>query len=72
MTPFRRIIFFRKHIINMLQARFINETSKKTLPMKYFTLEEAVPSEMTLNIIRQIAHAYRAAGNKDTRMGFAN
>lgn len=56
----------------MLQARFINETSKKTLPMKYFTLEEAVPSEMTLNIIRQIAHAYRAAGNKDTRMGFAN
>lgn len=34
--------------------------------MKYFTLEEAVPSETTLNIIRQIARTYRAVntGNK--------
>ena len=29
------------------------------MPMKYFTPEEANPSENTLNIIRQIAHTYR-------------
>lgn len=28
--------------------------------MKYFTHEEMNPSETTLNIIRQIAHTYRA------------
>ncbi len=27
--------------------------------MQYFTLEEANPSETTLNIIRQIAYTYR-------------
>ena len=27
--------------------------------MKYFTLEEKVPSNKTLNIIRQIAYTYR-------------
>lgn len=29
------------------------------MPMKYFTSEEANPSETTLNIIRQIARSYR-------------
>lgn len=28
--------------------------------MKYFTPEDFKPSEKTLNIIRQIAHTYRA------------
>ena len=33
--------------------------------MKNFTLEEAVPSELTLDIIRKIAHTYRV-GKENT------
>lgn len=31
------------------------------MPMKNFTPEEARPSELTLSIIRHIAHVYRVA-----------
>ncbi|MDD6438368.1 MAG: hypothetical protein PUG09_09955 [Prevotella sp.] len=34
--------------------------------MKYFTPEEAKPSEATLNIIRQIAYTYRTFKIKGT------
>ncbi len=33
--------------------------------MDFFTNEGAQPSEMTLNLIRQIAHTYRVARGKD-------
>ncbi len=33
--------------------------------MDYFTNEGAQPSEMTLNLIRQIAHTYRVARGQD-------
>ena len=35
--------------------------------MKYFTLEESAPSEMTLEIIRKIAHTYRVSSNPQLR-----
>lgn len=33
--------------------------------MKHFTHEELNPSESTLNIVRQIAHAYRVVRDKN-------
>lgn len=39
-------------------------SNKNTKPMMQFTQEEARPSEMTLYIIRQIAHSYRLINNK--------
>jgi hypothetical protein len=36
--------------------------------MKHFTLEEFKPSALSLEIIRQIAHAYRSQNNTQTRI----
>lgn len=38
--------------------------------MKYFTREESAPSEMTLEIIRKIAHTYRVSKNSDNTIHF--
>ena len=38
--------------------------------MKYFTLEESAPSEMTLEIIRKIAHTYRVSKNNGNTLNF--
>ena len=43
-----------------LLHRYKNRLIFKPMPMKYFTPNELNPSEKTLNIIRQIAHTYRA------------
>ena len=36
-----------------------NINKQYCVPMKFFTSEEAKPSEKTLNLIRQIAYTYR-------------
>lgn len=40
---------------------------KMDLPMKHFTPEEFKPSALSLDIIRQYAHAYRPVSNPQAR-----
>lgn len=39
--------------------------------MKIFTLEEAVPSELTLEIIRKIAHTYRVGKDNNISLNYS-
>lgn len=44
--------------------RVLLANNKPSMPMKQFTLQDATPSELTLHIIREIAHSYRVdSGN---------
>lgn len=50
---------YKRNVIKVNKERKRNHL-QTPLPMKYFTQEEARPSDLSLNIVRQFAYAYNA------------